>query len=126
MVDSKLLAKTLFHLSHEEDAEQKVDNFFSYLEEKKLTHLLPSIQKQVLKLQEEKEAFNTLFIHSKDTLTDTQVEQIKAIAHAPAGVTIVTEQSDDVLGSFRAQYQGTLYDGSLREELIQMKRALHV
>lgn len=126
MPDSLTLAQTLVRLSSEDNAETQINEFFSYLENNNLTGMLPQIKQHVQRIIEKQNDFNTLIITSRHELSAQEINEVKGITKADEQAEVRTELSDIVLGSFQAQYQGKLYDGSLQSKVVQMNNTLNV
>lgn len=126
MLNSQTLAQTLMELSQGDNAEAKVKQFFSYLKEKNLNGLLPQIKTHLVRLQEKSDDFNTLVVSAPYHLSEQELKEVISITGATAETTIVMEIDPDIIGSFSARYQGTMYDGSLSNALSQMNKALNL
>ena len=126
MPDSVTLAQTLITLSSGENADKEVEQFFIYLEKNNLNSLLPQIKKHVTRIQQQQDDFNTLVVRSRHPLSSDEIQDIKKVTGAHDTVTLTTEITEDVLGSFQAQYRGKMYDGSLQSAVTQLNNTLNV
>lgn len=124
MPSSKELAKTLQELMKQEHADQLVDEFFMYLEEKNLLGFLDQIKLEVMRLEKEEAEFNTLVIESKHHLSDDEIRKIKTLVGAREDTLHRLIVSPETIGSVRALYQGKRYDGSLETAFNAMKTQL--
>ena len=129
MSDSKTLAKTVLQMiknSNDQETEKKIDGFFTYLKKKNLISLLPQIREHILRLQEHNKDHNTLVVHSRFELSESKLKEIIKLVGARDKTKIEQKIDNDLVGSFSATYQGTIYDASVKSTLIQMKKTLHI
>jgi len=126
MPDSLSLAQTLVSLSSHDDADAQIEHFFSYLEKNNLNGMLPGIKNHVQRIQQRNDDFNTLVIHSRHPLNEGDIQTIKNITGADSTTLVHTQINEDVLGSFQAQYQGKMHDGSLHGAVAQLNNSLTV
>lgn len=120
MLSSKTLAQSLTKMS----SEKQVQGFFNFLEKKKLMNLLPQIKKHLVVINQEQQAFNTLHISSKYLLSDSEVNQIKKVVNADESTHVVTHTDESIIGSYKAEFQGKMYDGSLETKVQKLQKAL--
>lgn len=123
MINSRTLAQTVLTLSEQENAETKIEAFFSYLTENNLTGLLPQMLEHVTRLQTQSSEGQTLHIHSRYELSDAEVEDIKKVTGA-IDADIEKHVDESVIGGFSATYNGHIYDGSLANQLVALKNVL--
>lgn len=124
MLNSRVLAQTLRDLSSRSDADILVPEFFSYLEDKNLSGLMRTIIKHLVLLEKEEREFNTIFIKSKNPLTESEIAQIKDMVGAANDVPYEYEQSPELIGSIRVFYRGRQYDASLQNAINQLEKHL--
>jgi F0F1-type ATP synthase delta subunit len=124
MNDSKVLAQTLMKISNSENADIKISGFFDYLREKNLMGLLPQIKYHIHREGNKTSAENTLIISIKHDISDSEIDDIKSLVGADMSVSVEIIKEPSMVGGFSAIYQGNIYDGSLRNQLTQMRTRL--
>ena len=125
MFDSKTLAHTLVKLSQTENAEKALEQFFTMLEQKNLLGLLPNIKKHIERFEESSSSHNSLIISSKHDLSEKDQSAIKKLVGAEKDAAVEVIHDETVVGGFSAVYQGHIYDGSLRNQIVQLRTQLH-
>jgi F0F1-type ATP synthase delta subunit len=101
MANSQQLASVLVSLASSENPEQKIESFFRYVQENNFSGLLPQVKEHVVRMQQNKDDYNTLTVESAYELSSKELNNIKEIVGAPNEVTINQVISEDLLGSFR-------------------------
>lgn len=124
MSDSRTLAHTLIQLSLQENADAHVAEFFTYLQKNNFLGMLPQIMQHVQRITAQEDEYNTLIITSRHQLSPSDIDEIKKITDADDTAKVQTLLSEEVLGSFSAQYRGKMYDGSLQSAVDQMNNTL--
>jgi F0F1-type ATP synthase delta subunit len=124
MFDSKNLARTLIKLSTGPHADKAIEAFFIMMQQKNLMGLLPNIKKYIERSRELTSHYNNLTITSKHTLSTQDQADIIALVGADKDVIVQCIQDDSVVGGFSAVYKGHIYDGSLRNQIIQLRGQL--
>lgn len=124
MMNSKLLAQSLMKISQKETSDESVDAFFSFLKEKNAFYLLPQIKKHLDRDIQKTLAQNKLVISSKHNLSDSEIEQICSLVGAEQNVEKEVLVDESLVGGFSAVYKGNIYDGSLRNQITQLKNQL--
>jgi F0F1-type ATP synthase delta subunit len=130
MIKSKQLAQALFELSNE-----KVENldakFFDFLEKRNLKAQMPSVLyhlERITKLDLEKKGvqIETAHIISKDTVDkiksflDRKVTNGKNVSGKPEVLKIRKE----LVGGFRAKFDGVIYDASIMTGLKKLEESI--
>ncbi len=123
MINSRTLAHTVLKLSEQQDAENRIDAFFSYLSENNLTGLLPQMLDHVLRLQAQSSERETLHIHSRYNLNEEEISSIRKVTGA-IEAEVSTHVDESVIGGFSATYNDHIYDGSLAHQLVTLKNVL--
>ncbi len=124
MFDSKNLARTLIKLSTGPHADKAIEAFFIMMQQKNLMGLLPNIKKYIERSRELTSHYNNLTITSKHTLSAQDQSDIISLVGADKDVVVACIQDDSVVGGFSAVYKGHIYDGSLRNQIIQLRGQL--
>lgn len=124
MFDSKNLARTLIKLSTGPHADKAIEAFFIMMQQKNLMGLLPNIKKYIERSRELTSHYNNLTITSKHTLSTQDQSDIISLVGADKDVVVACIQDDSVVGGFSAVYKGHIYDGSLRNQIIQLRGQL--
>lgn len=124
MINSKTLAQTLIKLSQGKDSEKSITTFFEYLKEKNFLVLLPQIKNHIIRATEVSSKANTLVISSKHTLSDTEINEIISLVGADKNVEKDIINDESIVGGFSATYRGNIYDGSLRNQITQLRTRL--
>lgn len=124
MFDSKNLARTLIKLSTGPHADKAIEAFFIMMQQKNLMGLLPNIKKYIERSRELTSHYNNLTITSKHTLSAQDQSDIISLVGADKDVVVACIQDDSVVGGFSAIYKGHIYDGSLRNQIIQLRGQL--
>ncbi len=124
MADSKKLAWVLMKLYQSENNDEKIEKFFMFLKEKGLMVLLPQIKKHFLRYLTMLDEDETLTLISTYALSDSEIQEVKDLVGAPHDVVVYQEVDKDMLGGFSAIYRGNVYDGSLQNQITQLKSRL--
>jgi F0F1-type ATP synthase delta subunit len=124
MIDSKILAQSLMKLSESDTDEKSVNGFFEYLKKKNLTGLLPQIKKHLIRQKESSSVLHTLVIASKHDISKSDIENIKSMIGADNSVLVELIKDESIIGGFSATYDGNIYDGSLRNQITQLRNRL--
>ena len=124
MIDSKVLAQTLVKLSQSKDAEKSILEFFKYLGKKNYLGLLPQIKKHIERLGEASSEAQTVVISTKHDLSELETKEILSLVGAESSDKVEIIQDETVVGGFSVTYQGNIYDGSLRNQITQLRKRL--
>lgn len=124
MLSSEKVAQSLYLLAREgEKSDKVVKNLVAYLSQHKGLPLLPSIIARLERMAKRDGAHETLFIKTAHQLDRSSGTSIKEALGAKDAQT-VTDQDDALLGGFVAEYQGVVYDASVRTQLEKLKQTL--
>jgi F0F1-type ATP synthase delta subunit len=122
MIKSRQLAKAIFELS-----EEKVDNFeakfFDFIEKRNLTAQLPSVLihlEKIIELDREKKGIQ---IETAHEIKHETVKQIKSFLNADE-LSEVIKIKKDLIGGFRAKWNGKIYDASIKNSLKKLEEAI--
>lgn len=124
MIDSKVLAQTLMKLSKSENSEKSITAFFDYLDKKNFTGLLPQVKNHIKRFSKISSNEQTLIISSKHDVSESEIKDIISLAGADENVVVEVVIDETIVGGFSATYQGNIYDGSLRNQITQLKTKL--
>lgn len=125
MIGSQELVKSFIKiLETSDDLQASSEAFIAFLEENNLLVQLPRII-QKLELYSEKERIhNTLVIESPFTLSDSLIKTIQKQSGAEYAQSVSFVENSELLGGFRATYQGQVIDASLKHNLQVLKKQL--
>jgi F0F1-type ATP synthase delta subunit len=124
MINSKNLAQALIKISQSENAENKINDFFKYSQKKNFLSLLPQVKKHIKKERERLLKAKTLIISSKHDISEQEKEEIISLVGAEKDVNVEIIKDESVIGGFSATYDGNIYDGSLRNQITQLRNRL--
>lgn len=123
-MDSKVLAQTLMKLAQSKNSEKSIEQFLSYLKKKNFLGLLPKVKKHIERYEKNSSQENKLVISSKHDLSDSDIKNIISLVGADTDVTLEIIKDEAVVGGFSATYAGNIYDGSLRNQITQLRTRL--
>lgn len=124
MIDSKTLAQTLIKISQSKNSEKSIAAFFDYLKKKNFLGLLPQVKKHIERSRETLSQTQTLVISTKHQISEAEIKEIISLVQADKDVHVELIKDESIVGGFSATYQGNIYDGSLRNQITQLKTAL--
>lgn len=125
MVSSHELAQSLIHLLEIEDSKEKtLEAFIAFLEENNLLVQLPHIIQRLENYSREQKKHNTLVIESPFSLSQETRTLIQKQSNAEDAEDVSVIENKNLLGGFRATYQGRVVDASLRTNLQALKKKL--
>ncbi len=107
-------------------AEQDIDMILRVLNERKLTYLLPAILKDLELLHSRKVALSLPRITCAVDPTEETIARIKTYIGATDDSAVAVSVDKDLVGGFYVEYEGKIYDGSVRTYVDTIKRALQV
>ena len=124
MVDSKILAQALMKISQSDNSEKSINAFFDYLKKKNFLGLLPQVKKHIKKERERLLKAKTLIISSKHDISEQEKQEIISLVGAEKDVEVKIIKDESIVGGFSATYDGNIYDGSLRNQITQLRNRL--
>jgi len=126
MISSKQIAKELFKESKKtNDLSLFVDNFMQYLKSKKLEYIIPSVLKHLEIIEKREKDLLTAKISFGKEPTDETVKMVKNhIKLGEKDTDVVVDVEKDLIGGFVAEYNGVIYDGSLKGYIRGLEKAL--
>jgi F0F1-type ATP synthase delta subunit len=131
MIKSKQLAQALFELS-----QQKVDNldakFFDFLEKRNLKAQMPAVLyhlERIVKLDLEKNGIQIETAHAVSRETVDKIKSYLGKKVAEGGVDLSKKQEvlkikKELVGGFRAKYDGIIYDSSITTGLKKLEELI--
>jgi F-type H+-transporting ATPase subunit delta len=101
-------------------------NFLRLLVDKRRMNILPQILSELRRMVEELEGIERVEVVSAAPLPETQREFLKSVLEKRTGKRIELEETLDpaVLGGMVVKMGSTVYDGSVRTQLVQMRENL--
>jgi F0F1-type ATP synthase delta subunit len=125
MITSQELAQSLIKiLETSDDPQSSSEAFIAFLEENNLLVQLPRIIQRLESHSEKEKKHNTLIIESPFTLSDSLLKKIQKQSEAENAQSISFVENSELLGGFRATYQGRVIDASLKHNLQVLKKQL--
>lgn len=127
MIQSRDLAQGFWKIletTDEKEISRAFDAFVSFVEEHNLASLLPSVVRHLEFLQKQKQDFNTLTIETPfplDTSLERHIQNHMRIEHTIEKKHVLNK---DLIGGFRATYQGQVLDASILYNLQVLKKQL--
>ena len=122
MIKSKQLARSLYEMS-EENVQNLDAKFFDFIEKRNLKAQLPSILyhlEKIAKLDREKKSIQIEVAHE---LKGDTIRQIKAYLKAE-NLPEVIKNKKELIGGFRAKWNGIIYDSSISTSLKKLKETI--
>ena len=122
MIKSKQLARSLYEMS-EENVQNLDAKFFDFIEKRNLKAQLPSILyhlEKIAKLDSEKKSIQIEVAHE---LKGDTVRQIKTFLRAES-LPEVIKNKKELIGGFRAKWNGVIYDASISTSLKKLKETI--
>lgn len=122
MIKSKQLAKALFELL-EENPKDLDKKFFDFISEKKLQAQLPSVLyhfEKLVNLDKIKKEVQIEVAHEIKTSTIEGIKKHLDIENLKENVSLKKE----LIGGFRAKYNGMIYDSSIMTGLKKLKEQI--
>ena len=122
MIKSKQLARSLYEMS-EENVQNLDAKFFDFIEKRNLKAQLPSILyhlEKIAKLDSEKKSIQIEVAHE---LKGDTVRQIKTYLKAE-NLPEVIKNKKELIGGFRAKWNGIIYDSSISTSLKKLKETI--
>ena len=101
-------------------------NFLRLLVDKRRMNILPQILPELRRMVEELEGIERVEVTVPETLSDTQRDFLRALLERQTGKRIELEEKLDpaVLGGMVVKVGSTVYDGSVRTQLSQIRENL--
>jgi F-type H+-transporting ATPase subunit delta len=101
-------------------------NFLRLLVDKRRMNILPQILAELRRMVEELEGVERVEVISAAPLPETQREFLKSVLETRTGKKIELEETLDpaVLGGMVVKVGSTVYDGTVRTQLVQMRENL--
>ena len=101
-------------------------NFLRLLVDKRRMNILPQILPELRRMVEELEGIERVEVIVPETLSETQRDFLKALLEQQTGKRIELEEKLDpaVLGGMVVKVGSTVYDGSVRTQLFQIRENL--
>ncbi len=126
ILSSQQIARTLWELGQQQGGEEKINFFLKFLHATNQELLLKKAYTQVKHIAEKESQHQTLVIQTKHDLSKEHLSAIKDMVNAPKDVDVSIITDELAIGSFKANYRGLVYDGTLATTLTQMKRLFEI
>jgi len=127
MIKSKQLARALYELSKEKDAQGLENKFFDFIQKRNLQAQLPSILYHLEKINELDREKHGIQIEVAHEIKHETVQKIKLFltenlparnaTHNVAGGPEIVKVKKELIAGFRAKWHGVVYDASLQTGL---------
>jgi len=126
MISSKNLAEAIYKISLESKKDNKVivEAILIYIQKYKLESLLP---KTLVYLEDKLKKdlnWNTFFLESRFSLKNELIDDIKNKLKVNKTANVLLNKNENLIGGFRATYQGIIYDASIKNQLQLLKNYL--
>lgn len=128
MIKSKQLARALYELS-EEHAEHLDVKFFDFIKKRKLEAQLPSVLYHLEKIAEADLEKKGIQIEVAHLISQDTIHKIKHFLSKGTGVDFtkkreVVKIKKELVGGFRAKYDGVIYDSSITTGLKKLEELI--
>lgn len=125
LVASKQLAKALIS-SLEGGAEVKplIKNFEAFVTKNRLTALVPNVVKNLERMSVEIDNRNTALIRVSHETKDATIKLIEKFIDKQKPDPVKVEIDESLIGGFRANYKGQVFDGSVKNYLKELRANL--
>lgn len=122
MISSRHIAQAVYELAQEGHDSMIHTRVFEYLQSHNLLSLLGNVMHHLEQLYETEKRHQTLQITSAQDMSESFVKELKKTlsAHHVAPVVVHPE----LQGGFIAEYQGVVYDASVKTQLEKLKQIL--
>ncbi len=124
MIRSKELAKSIYEISKKEKLPASFfEALISELENRGLSYLLPSLEKRLRFYVDRDKNLSKLKVSFAKEPSKSSIENVQKFV----GVTkdeVETDIDEGLLGGFIAEYDGKIYDGSLKRWIANLKKEL--
>jgi F0F1-type ATP synthase delta subunit len=125
---AKQLAKTLFNqvsnAKTEKEALNIVDKFLNFCDKNNLLSFLPNIRKYLLIEFDKLNNDSTLKIYTTEKLNKTSVDNITKLIGKKNPMNTEEIIDEEIIGGFRAEFQNVVYDGTVQNNLKNLKQTL--
>lgn len=122
MIKSKLLAKALYELS-ESNIHDLDNRFFNFIKKQNLKAQLPGILchlEKIIEIENEKKGICIETAHEIRKSTIHDIKNFLKVGHLKDNIKIKKE----LIGGFRAKWQGNLYDASVLTNLKKLEKLI--
>jgi len=96
----------------------------SFLDKHDLNELLPKLNSILEETQKENDRIETIIIRSRYPLDREDISGIKKLISPKKEAPIKEIIDKSVIGGFIAEYNGTIYDGSLAKQVERLEKSL--
>lgn len=105
---------------------EDLKNFLIYMCKKNVIEEIPGCAEEFDKLYKEFKKFSVAHVISAVSLTEEQKEKLKTSLEAVSGrhVTLECTIEEGLLGGIMVEMDGTLYDGSIKSKLDEIKKVI--
>jgi F0F1-type ATP synthase delta subunit len=120
MITTSRLSSVLLEMEKKHGTEKAVEIFTSFISEKKLNKLLPSIERKIKMMIERKNEGNDLVILTSFELSQSKVREIKKVIGAPDAESERVAIIPDIVGGFEVFYKSKKFQASIDHSLHQL------
>jgi F-type H+-transporting ATPase subunit delta len=126
MIKSRLIAKTLMDMVEKDDLDprQVATKFIKFAEKRNLLDQLPSVLNHLVKQAEENKKSSSLVLETAREVSDELVKKLTDYVDASRGTKVEHLIDEEIIGGFRIQFAGKIYDGSLKNNLFKLRKSL--
>ncbi|MBP6925837.1 MAG: F0F1 ATP synthase subunit delta [Candidatus Pacebacteria bacterium] len=122
MTSSRTIARAVYELAQDSANKNIAENLAQYLDRNNLMPLLGSVVQHLEYMHRQASARTKLDIVSAYTLPKDTVQDIKKSLGAEHLGSV--QEDKDLLGGFIAEYNGVVYDASIKTQLTRLKNNL--
>jgi F0F1-type ATP synthase delta subunit len=126
MISSKNLAEAIYKISSKSKKDDDIilNSILDYVKSYKLESLLPKTLIYLEDKIKKEKKWNTFLIESRYPLNLEMLEKIKVKLKIEKETDSEKIEKKEIIGGFKATYQGIIYDGSLQNQLQLLKNSL--
>lgn len=124
MATARQWAHALAAVSNTYDAEIVATAFDAYTRAHNLTHLVPGVLAHLSRIAVREGQAGTLVVASTHTVSKELLETIRTYVGASSVAPLKTRIDSKVIGGFVAEYNNTVYDGSIARQLEKLHASL--
>lgn len=126
---AKILAQSVYEAvrgKNQTAIDKIVNNFFHYLREHRLRHLVPEVLSELEKIYFEENNITRVQIHSKNKLDEALFKEIINLvkARSKKEVMLRSELDPDLIGGATVRYDDKLIDLSFKKQLSSLAKKL--
>jgi F0F1-type ATP synthase delta subunit len=121
--NSRVLAKTLFQLLKESPGQEQaaIQAFVNFCQQNNLTSRLPAVVENLTEEFAQDKKNKSFKVSFAESPSQALLADIKKYLQAPATAETALTKDDSLIGGFVAEYQGLVFDVSIKKQLEKIK-----